>query len=226
LSIIIEINAIAENCSFRNGVPMASDELRSRWIAEALARTGKTQKGLAQALGLDPASANRLTKGTRRLKASELPLVERYLGERAPGSLDSFADGPPPAPSEYASVPVYDMRIVLQDNQALDDAIPLRYLLLDRRWLAKATDNPRTLVAFEYGDEQMLVDMTHNNPRQEGTYILRLDDVLSKRLVSTHPVNKTLTIRSDDPSQPVYDNLSPDDLDVVGRVIWVGKFLA
>jgi len=204
---------------------MGSDELRRQWIADALKRTGRTQRGLADALGLDPAAANRLTKGTRRLKASELPLVERYLGEHAPDRVESFADGPPPAPADYASVPVYDMRVVLQDGQSLNDAVALRYLLLDRRWLERITKDPQTLVAFDVGDEQVLVDTTLRNPRQEGTYVLRIDDVLFKRSVSTHPVNKTLTVRSEDPSVPLYDNLAPDDLDVVGRVVWTSKFL-
>jgi hypothetical protein len=204
---------------------MGSDELRSQWIADALKRTGRTQKGLADALGLDPAAANRLTKGTRRLKASELPLVERYLGEHAPDRLESFGDAPPPAPADYASVPVYDMRIVLPDGQSLNDVVSTRYLLLDRRWLERITKDPQTLVAFEYGDEQLLVDTTLRNPRQEGTYVLRIDDALFKRSVSTHPVNKTLTVRSGDPSVPLYDNLAPDDLDVVGRVVWASKFL-
>jgi len=204
---------------------MGSDELRSQWIVEALARTGKTQKGLADALGLDPAAANRLTKGTRQLKASELPLVERYLGERAPDRAERFADGPPPAPTDFASVSVYDLRLELKPGQPLEDAIPLRYMLFDRRWLERATNDPRVLVAFECGDEQMLVDTTQTNPRREGTYILRIDDVLLKRSVSSHPVHKTLTVKSEDPTQPVYDNLSPDDLDVIGRVIWIGRYI-
>lgn len=204
---------------------MGSDELRSRWIADALQRSGKTQKGLAEALGLDPAAANRLTKGTRRLKASELPLVERYLGERAPDRLETFNDGPPPAPADYASVPVYDMRAPLAEGQPLEDAIPLRYLLLDRRWLQRVTSDPRSLIAFEDGGEQLLIDTALTNAKQDGIYVLRIDDVFCKRSVSTHPVHKTLTVRSEDPSQPVYDNLSPDDINVVGRVVWTSKFL-
>jgi transcriptional regulator with XRE-family HTH domain len=204
---------------------MGSDELRRQWIADALKRTGRTQRGLADALGLDPAAANRLTKGTRRLKASELPLVERYLGERAPDRLESFADSLPPAPADYAPVPVYDMRLALPDGQALKDAVSLRYLLLERRWLERITKDPQTLAAFECGDEQWLVDTTLTNPRQEGSYVLRIGDALFKRSVSTHPANKTLTVRSEDPSVPAYDNLAPDDLDVVGRIVWTSKVL-
>jgi hypothetical protein len=139
--------------------------------------------------------------------------------------LEAFADGPPPTPADYASVPVYDMRVVLGDGQSLNDVPPLRYMLLDRRWLGRMTKDPRALAAFDYGEEQLLVDTTLKNPRQEGIYILRIDDVLSKRAVSTHPVDRTLTVRSEDPSQPVYDKLDPDDLDVVGRVVWISKFL-
>jgi len=203
--------------------PMGSNELRSKWLAEALERTGKTQAGLARALGITPPQVNRTVKGTRRLTAAELPLAERYLGERAPDRVGAFADGATPSLSDFASVPLHDLRVALQPGQTLEDGIPLRYLLFDRHWLERVGTDPSSLVAFEYGDEQMLVDRARTNPRQEGTYILRIDDVLLCRSVSTHPVKKTLTVRSDDPAQPVYDDVSPDDLDVVGRVVWIAR---
>uniref|UniRef100_UPI003F6EEFB8 helix-turn-helix domain-containing protein n=1 Tax=Elioraea sp. TaxID=2185103 RepID=UPI003F6EEFB8 len=41
-------------------------------IRRALAKPGKTQRGLAAALGVDPAAVNRLLKGERQLKAAEI----------------------------------------------------------------------------------------------------------------------------------------------------------
>lgn len=48
-------------------------------IKKALARSGKTQHGLAAALGVDDAAITRMLKGKREIKARELPLIRAYL---------------------------------------------------------------------------------------------------------------------------------------------------
>ena len=48
-------------------------------IKKALARGGKTQHGLAKALGVDDAAITRLLKGKREIKARELPVIRAYL---------------------------------------------------------------------------------------------------------------------------------------------------
>jgi phage repressor protein C with HTH and peptisase S24 domain len=63
-------------------------------IKEGLTRPGKTQRGLAQKLGLDPAAVNRLLKGKRQLKASEIASVREYL--------DMPDEAPQPAPRQVA----------------------------------------------------------------------------------------------------------------------------
>lgn len=62
------------------------------WIREGLTRPGKTQRGLAAALGIDPSAVSRLLTGRRRLRADEIVAVAEYLGVRPP--LEAFA-GPP-----------------------------------------------------------------------------------------------------------------------------------
>lgn len=49
------------------------------WIRTGLKRPGKTQRGLAAALGVDPSQVNRLLKGDRRLRADEVEKIKRYL---------------------------------------------------------------------------------------------------------------------------------------------------
>ena len=45
------------------------------WIRDGLAQPGKTQRGLAAALGVDPSAISRLLGGARQLRAAALPLV-------------------------------------------------------------------------------------------------------------------------------------------------------
>jgi len=43
---------------------------------------GLTQKGLAEFMGLDPAAVNRLLHGRRNIMAQEIPLIEKYIGQK------------------------------------------------------------------------------------------------------------------------------------------------
>lgn len=49
------------------------------WIKSGL-RRGKTQTGLAKALGISPSGVTDLLQGKRRLRADEVDLVAEYLG--------------------------------------------------------------------------------------------------------------------------------------------------
>lgn len=57
------------------------------WIRDGLAKPGKTQRGLANALGLDPSAVSRLLTGGRQLRAAEIPVVSAYLDSSAPSAL-------------------------------------------------------------------------------------------------------------------------------------------
>ena len=81
--------------------------MRIEWIREALKRPGKSQRGLAKALGIAPSGVSRLLSGQRALKAAEIEIVQAYLDDSAlgpkavPGTLpdkDEFGD--PDAPPE------------------------------------------------------------------------------------------------------------------------------
>ena len=54
------------------------------WIRDGLAKPGKTQRGLATAMGVDPSAISRLLAGTRQLRAAELPVVAAYLESEIP----------------------------------------------------------------------------------------------------------------------------------------------
>jgi len=49
------------------------------WIRKGLMKPGKSQRGLALALGVDASAVNRLLKGTRQLKAAEIEKAQIYL---------------------------------------------------------------------------------------------------------------------------------------------------
>jgi hypothetical protein len=56
------------------------------WIKEGLKKPGKSQAGLAEALGRQPSMVTELFKGNRALKAFEIPIIAAYLGVIPPAA--------------------------------------------------------------------------------------------------------------------------------------------
>jgi len=212
---------------------MSNDALRD-WIADALKRTGKTQRGLARALNIEESAVSKMLTERRQIKAAEVPLIERYLQERAPVVPNGL---PPVLPSAdgFVEVPVYDLRAAAGAGAVAFEAEPVHYMMFREAFLQRAASEPRNLFVLEIsGDsalptlhdgDQALVDRGQVNPRREGLYVIRIDDVLQVKRLSMHPVNKTLSVKSDNPDYPTHDNIRPEDIALVGRVIWIGRRL-
>lgn len=84
------------------GVTLAeSSNLLAAWIGAGLRDAGRTQRGLARALGLDPATVNRILKGKRRLRIDEIEPAARYLGVEAPNGFSPRACAAP----DYIDLP-------------------------------------------------------------------------------------------------------------------------
>lgn len=211
-----------------------SDEARAAWIRDALANgkgRGKTQKGLATALGLDQSQGYRIANGKRPLRLAEIPLVERYLEIRAPIGLDEA----PTSDGATVTVPVYDLRAAAGAGSLAVDAAPIGRMPFDPLFLRRLQADPSNLFLIEIaGDsgrptlhhgDHALVDRGQTNPRREGLYVIRIDDVLQVKRLSMNPVTKRLTVKSDNPDYPSHEDVPPDDIAIVGRVIWIGRSL-
>lgn len=74
------------------------------WIREGLAKPGKSQTGLAQAINRAPSAVSALLKGARDLKAKEIPLIAAYLEVAPPVSLATavFPQPPPRLPGGFS----------------------------------------------------------------------------------------------------------------------------
>lgn len=60
------------------------------WIRQALARDPeKTQRGLAQAMGIDATGVSRMLKGLRQLKANEVQKVREYFAKASKSDITS-----------------------------------------------------------------------------------------------------------------------------------------
>ena len=72
-------------------------------------------------------------------------------------------------------------------------------------------------------DDTVLVDFTQRRPKRDGIFVIRYDDAVQVKRVSIHPVSGRLTVHSDNKDYPSYGDIKPDSVDIVGRVIWLGR---
>jgi len=82
--------AIESYCGIRNNGRMNVD-----WIREGLKSAGKTQKELAEFIGLDGSAVTRIMSGERQLKANEAEKIRAFLGQAESAAGQKPAAQPP-----------------------------------------------------------------------------------------------------------------------------------
>ena len=103
------------------------------------------------------------------------------------------------------------------------------------KWLKKMGADPAKLSLINVdgdsmdptlcdGDDIMVDHAAAERPLHDGIYVLRMDDVLLVKRVALGPSGK-LSIRSDNPHYPDWDDVDVGDVNIIGRVIWTGRRL-
>jgi phage repressor protein C with HTH and peptisase S24 domain len=75
------------------------------------------------------------------------------------------------------------------------------------------------------GDD-ILVDAGDGVERlRDGIYVLRRDDTLLVKRIAPSPASRRIVIKSDNDSYPSWPDCELGDVDIIGRVVWVGRRL-
>lgn len=133
-------------------------------------------------------------------------------------------------------IPHYEIHASAGDGSHLDQEYFENFLPFQTSWLKNITQsNQDKLTSISVkGDsmyptlsdgDQILVDMGISNPDREGIYVLRISDALHVKRVTFNPISNRISIKSDNPLYDSWDDLKPENVDIVGRVIWVGRKL-
>jgi phage repressor protein C with HTH and peptisase S24 domain len=76
------------------------------------------------------------------------------------------------------------------------------------------------------GDD-ILVDRGDAAERlRDGIYVVRFDEALLVKRLALNPATRRISIRSDNPAYPAWEDCDPADIVVIGRVIWAGRRLS
>ncbi len=204
---------------------------RQRLLALAEAR-GVSLAALSELLGRNPSYLQQfIRKGSpRKLDEQDRATLARFLGV-AQSELGGSAPAPSPSSrrGEWADIP----RLPLEASAgpgatgALEQAFDA--YRFSARWLREQGLQADMLAALSVSGDSMepllrdgdeiLVDRTPR-PMREGVHVVRMGDVrLVKRIQQGQPGR--ITLISENPHYPPLD-VSLDEVDVIGRVVWKG----
>lgn len=215
---------------------------------DALIRAkGEDYTSLSRLLGRNPAYVQqfikrgvpkKLDEGDRRELARYFNVSESDLGGPANSDI-TVAPTFERAEAEFLAVPRYDVGAsagpgALNDSERAGAAIAFR-----TDWLRQAASgSPSALSVIRVAGDSMvptlsdgddiLVDSADAAPRlRDGIYVLRIEDqLLVKRIAISPAGGPRFIILSDNSSlYPPLTDCDPASVNVIGRVIWVGRRL-
>lgn len=184
-------------------------------------------------------NASSLQKVARALGVTEAWLVHGDDQDDAkvfPGKeqrLEAAREALAASRSDFRHIDVYDIEASAGDGAIVSSEQPLYDLAFRREWLegmTRAADAELAVIRAKgesmsptlTDGDMLLVDTTKKNINYDGLYILRYDDVLRVKRIDLNPSTRRYRVKSDN---PLYDTFEVEaaDLDVVGRVIWIGR---
>ncbi len=115
-----------------------------------------------------------------------------------------------------------------------DDESITGNIAFDPKWLRKFNVRPQGVSMIQVQGDSMqptlsasddiMVDRDDTVDRlRDGIYVLRTDGVLFVKRLAVNPKTRGFIIRSDNPSYPDWADVDLAQVDVIGRVVWVGR---
>lgn len=190
--------------------------------------------GLSRMLGRNPAYMQQFIKrGTpKKLAEEDRRLLARYFG--VPETLLGGA-GNVPSSATLVSVPRLDIGASAGPGAFAGDEQARTLLGFDKTWLRTLTrDDPSRLSMIRVqgdsmvptlsdGDEILVDGADGADNLRDGIYVLRVDGALMVKRIAINPAARRASIISDNPAYPGWPDCALSDMEIVGRVVWVGR---
>ena len=198
---------------------------------------GEDYAALSRLIGRNAAYIQQFIKrGTpKRLSEEDRRVLAAYFG--VPETVLGAPAKPAPAADDLIVVPRLDIGASAGPGAFAEDERARSLLGFDRAWLRRLTrgEASRLSMIRVEGDsmvptladgDEILVDGADAAPRlRDGIYVLRMDGMLVVKRLAVDPALKRLSIMSDNPAYPSWPDCAFADVDIVGRVVWVGRQL-
>ncbi|HEY0313496.1 MAG TPA: S24 family peptidase [Allosphingosinicella sp.] len=209
-----------------------------RALLESLIRERREDyAALSRLIGRNPAYIQQFIKrgSPRRLAEEDRRRLARYFGidEALLGGRETSE---PSAADALVRIPRLDVAASAGAGAADTSERALGRIGFDPSWLRRLGVAPASaaLIRVE-GDsmaptlsdgDEILVDRGDRAGRlRDGLYVLRFEGALLVKRLSVSPAGGRVSILSDNPAYPGWPDCDPAAVDVVGRVLWVGRRL-
>lgn len=177
----------------------------------------------------------RLKEEDRRLIAEHFGIPEWELGSPAADYATTQVGQMSESTSEgVVLIPSFDVKAsagagTVVDYDCFDQFLPFR-----ASWLREVSSHgPSNLSVIRVrGDsmyptlndgDEILIDQGTSEAARDGVYVLRNAGALHVKRLSLTPTKGRITVKSDNPMYESWDDCEAAEIDIVGRVIWVGR---
>ncbi len=228
---------------------MTDSNMAVRERLDMLIRTsGEDYVSLSRMLGRNPAYIQqfikrgvprKLDEDDRRKLAAHLDVSEIELGAPRTAKGRAVSAGKAQSGDDYMLVPYYSgigasagAGALTEEEEAAESA-----LAFQARWIRGiAGGDPELLSVIKVQGDSMLptlgdadpilVDRSDGAERlRDGIYVMRAEDSLLVKRVTRIPATRTIRVTSDNAMYPDIGDVDPANVDIIGRVIWVGRQL-
>jgi len=135
----------------------------------------------------------------------------------------------------WALLPVYDATASAGPGQMIGREAVVHRIAFREEWIRTVSKAPLDQLAVISVDgdsmeptlrpgDTVLIDFRQNQPGdKDGIYVIRTGNGLQVKRVQVELGKQLITVLSDNPAYGPQPHLNPDDIHVIGRVIWLGR---
>lgn len=200
---------------------------------------GEDYAALSRLIGRNPAYIQQfIHRGSpRKLAEDDRKLLARYLGVD-----ESLLGGPAAVPvaGDLLAVPRLAVEASAGPGALANREETISRFGFDARWLRSVASSPHNVSAISVRGESMLPTLSEGDEilvdggdaadrLRDGIYVLRVEEALLVKRIALNPAGlggRRLSIRSDNPAYPDWEECDPASVEIIGRVIWVGRRMA
>ena len=209
-------------------------------LARLIQERREDYSGLSRLIGRNPAYIQqfikrgvpkKLDEADRRTLASYFGVDESELGAPA-------ISGPAGGPARLISIPRLNIGASAGPGAYAGDESASAHIGFEEKWLRRLfAGKPADLSLIKVQGDSMsptlsdgddiMVDRGDGPERlRDGIYVLRRDDAVLVKRVAPSPASHRIAIKSDNPSYPSWPDCQIGDIDIIGRVVWIGRRLS
>ena len=227
---------------------MSDQEAIRQKLNDAIRASNEDYTSLSRMLGRNPAYIQqfikrgvprKLDEDDRRKLAEQLGIPEADLGARSHGGTRPVIAGAARSAADYILIPYFDAIGASAGPGALTEAEEAAEsaLAFQMRWVKSISgSDPELLSVIKVQGDSMLPTLGDGDPilvdrgddatrLRDGIYVMRTDDALLVKRITRNPAARTIRVSSDNSLYPDVGDCDPAQVDIIGRVIWVGRQL-